>query len=141
MPVTSVTAVTAPAPAVVDTSTSATVETSTSTTVAPRFLGPRPVFNEVAPTHLWPEVPTGADLAPARLAVDVWDRVEAFRRWYLSEGHPQAHEFDASSRPELSDLAAEQLSWVHHRFWSETLPRWDRVWNDAWAAEREQQRE
>ena len=79
--------------------------------------------------------------AHGNLAVGVWNEVEEFWRWYLAEGHPQAYEFDASSRPELSDVAAEQLGWVHHRFWSETLPRWDRVWNDAWAAEREQQRE
>ena len=133
-PVTSVTAVTAPAPAVVDTST-------TTTTVASRPVGPRPDFGDVTPTHLWPDEPTGADLGPAGRAVDVWDEVEEFWRWYLAEGHPQAQAFDASSRRELSDVAAEQLGWVHHRFWSETLPRWDRVWYDAWAAEREQQRE
>ena len=132
-PVTSVTT-TAPAPAVVDTST-------TTTTVAARPVGPRPDFGDVTPTHLWPDEPTGADLGPAGRAVDVWDEVEEFWRWYLAEGHPQAYDFDASSRRELSDVAAEQLGWVHHRFWSETLPRWDRVWYDAWAAEREQQRE
>ena len=59
----------------------------------------------------------------------------------MTEGHPMAHEFDAATRPGLSERAAGQINWVHHRFWSEMLPTWDRVWNDAWAQEREQQRE
>ena len=64
-----------------------------------------------------------------------------FWDWYMTEGHQLAHGFDAATRPGLSERVVGQINWVHHRFWSVMLPTWDRVWNDAWAREREQQRE
>ena len=121
-----------PVPSVVET---------TTTTVAPAPVA-APVFSAITPVHGWPANPDRTMLSPEiSRAVAVWDRVEAFWEWYLSEGHSLRDGFDASSRPELSPRAAEQLDWLHHRFWSETLPEWDRVWNEEWAAEREQQRE
>lgn len=125
--------------------TTATTEgprVATMTTTTSGFAVAAPVFNAIAPAHTWPENPDRGTLAgEIRQAVEVWDRIEALWEWYLSEGHSQGHAFDASTRPELLSRAAEQLNWIHHRFWSETLPVWDRVWNEAWAAEREQQRE
>ena len=116
--------------------------TTTVTTAAPVVsVGEPPTFGVITPTHVWPENPGVAIGNPARRAVLVWDSVRAFWEWYLVEGHPQAHGFDAATRPELSETAAEQINWVHNRFWSEILPRWDRVWNDEFAKEREQQRE
>ena len=116
--------------------------TTTDTTTAPVVpLGEPPTFDVITPTHVWPEHPGAAIGNPARRAVLVWDSVRAFWEWYLVEGHPQGVDFDAATRPELSETAAEQINWVHHRFWTEVLPRWDRVWNDEFAKEREQQRE
>ena len=116
--------------------------TTTVTTVAPVVsVGEPPTFGVITPTHVWPENPGVAIGNPARRAVLVWDSVRAFWEWYMVEGHPQGVDFDAATRPELSETAAEQINWVHHRFWTEILPRWDRVWNDEFAKEREQQRE
>ena len=103
-------------------------------------VGEPPVFNVVIPTLLSPENPGTGILGAASESLSMWRSVEGFWEWYLFEGHPQAQGFDAAGRSELSPQAAEQLNWVHHRFWSEVVPRWDRVWNDAWAAERKQRR-
>ena len=95
----------------------------------------------IEPTHLWPEYITGSHSAALDRSVEVWGRVEAFFRWYMTEGHPMGVVFDARQRSELSERAAVQLNWVHNRFWSEVLPAWDRVWNDEFAKQRQQQRE
>ena len=116
-----------------------TTTTTTATTLA--AVGEPPTFRVITPTHLWPENPNAGVLGAARQSLFAWERIRGFWAWYLTEGHAQAHGFDAASRPELSEIAAEQVNWVHHRFWSEVLPTWDRVWNDEFAKERERQRE
>ena len=100
-----------------------------------------PTFDTIEPAYVWPDRVSGANSAALERSVEVWNKVEAFFSWYMTEGHPMADSFDAHQRPELAPQAAGQINWVHHRFWSDVVPRWDRVWNDAWAAEREQQRE
>ena len=124
------------------TTTPPDAETTTATTATTlAAVGEPPTFRVITPTHLWPENPNAGVLGAARQSLFAWERIRGFWAWYLTEGHAQAHGFDAASRPELSATAAEQVNWVHHRFWSEVLPTWDRVWNDEFAKERERQRE
>ena len=134
-----------PAPAATTSNTVPTdTEPITTTTVFALPDAP-PAFNTVTPTQRWPDEwpdePTPDQKRALQEALDVWGKIESFWTWYLQHGHSQAHNFDARSRPELSEQVADQLNWVHHNFWQKTLPEWDRVWNEAWTSEREQQRD
>ena len=70
-----------------------------------------PSFNEITPTHRWGEDVSGSGTGNVSQALDVWYRVAGFWDWYMTEGHPMAHGFDAATRPGLSERAcgADQL--------------------------------
>ncbi len=110
----------------------------------------KPDFATISPTRHWPALHNGNLIGPQPAldamageiadALAVWDQVTAFWGWYLLEGHGLAADFNAHTQPRLSATAADQLNYLHHRFWQQRLPAWEQVWADAWEQARHVQR-